>query len=297
MRPSPLTMLGIITCLRARALARDWAYHVWLLERTLNSMVAQTNREFKVIVVCHEIPHLPLLKGSMIDFLSVDFPPPVRTNDDMCVDKVLKLTAGIDSAIAAGCDYIMFADGDDLVSRRLSQFVAENNGKNGWYCGTQYIYRYGMRWVRKSTSRCMEAGPFIIIRSDLLRFALDPMYRGQRVNTLAAIGHTEYRKLLIAQGNPVEPLPFPGIVYILHEDATSQVPGLIGSDVSASLPKRSGLRRALGHLKRNAQKIPDLRPLTTAMRLEFTVPSADQIPAAYRNSSVTTATRVNVLKA
>lgn len=280
-------MLGIITCLRARALARDWTYHVWLLQRTLDSMVAQTNREFKVIVVCHEIPDLPLLKDPTIDFISVDFPPPARNNDDMCVDKVLKLTVGIDSAIAAGCDYITFVDGDDLISRRLSQFVAENNGKNGWYCGTQYIYRYGMRWVRKYNSPAMEAGPFIIIRSDLLRFAVDPFYRGQRVNTLAAIGHTEYRKLLIAQGNPVEPLPFPGIVYILHEDATSQVPGLIGSDVLASLPKRSRLRRALGHLKRDAKTIPNLRPLTTAMRLEFTVPYADQIPAKYKSFSAT----------
>src|SRR2546426_9381718 len=112
-------MLYIVTSFRARALARDWDHHVWLLERTLDSMLAQTDSDFRVVVVCHEIPAVQQRGHSKIKFLPVSFPPPERNNDDMCADKVLKLSAGIEWAIEAGCDYVMFTDADDLVNRNL----------------------------------------------------------------------------------------------------------------------------------------------------------------------------------
>ena len=179
-------MLGIVTCLRARALAQNWDLHVWLLQRTLKSMLAQTNNEFRVFVSCHDIPDLPETAHPKVHFLPLDIPLPQRNLDDMCVDKVLKLTAGTDLAIAEGCDYVMFADGDDLISRHVSELVATNRGKSGWYATVEYFHRYGGNWLRKYTLPVWQSGPSIIVRSDLLRFELDSRYRGERVNTLAA---------------------------------------------------------------------------------------------------------------
>ena len=87
-------MIAFVTSFRARALAQDWDYHVWLLERTILSMLAQSRGECHVLVACHEVPDIALARDPRVRFLSVKFDPPARNNDDMCVDKVLKLTAG-----------------------------------------------------------------------------------------------------------------------------------------------------------------------------------------------------------
>jgi len=117
-------MLTFIISMRARALSQDWGYHTWLLERTLDSILAQTNPEFDVVVVCHDIPEIPQAKHAAVHMLKVDFPLPRRENSDMTVDKVLKISRGVEWAIARGSDYVMYVDADDLVSRHLSEFVA-----------------------------------------------------------------------------------------------------------------------------------------------------------------------------
>src|SRR5438132_5315231 len=90
-RADAALMLAIITALRSRLLAKEWDYHVWLLQRTLDSILAQTNDAFVIAVVCHEKPRIPQAGHHRVHFLSVEFDPPQRNNDDMCVDKVLKL--------------------------------------------------------------------------------------------------------------------------------------------------------------------------------------------------------------
>lgn len=119
-------MLTFIVSMRARALSKDWALHTRLLQCTLNSILAQTHPAFDVVVVCHDVPDIPQARHSAVHTLSVDFPPPQRTNDDMCADKVLKISRGVEWAMARGSEYVMFVDADDLVSRRLSELNCES---------------------------------------------------------------------------------------------------------------------------------------------------------------------------
>src|SRR5882762_11214635 len=136
-------MIAFITSFRARALAQDWDHHVLLLERSVRSMLAQTRGEFYVVVACHEIPDTLLAQEPRVHFLPVNFSPPIRNNDDMCVDKVLKLSAGAAWARAQGCEYVVFNDADDLVSNRIAGFVADHRGENGWYCPCEMFYTHG----------------------------------------------------------------------------------------------------------------------------------------------------------
>jgi hypothetical protein len=294
-------MLAIITAFRSRLLARDWDYHVWLLQRTLDSILSQTNDQFVVAVVCHEIPSIP--HDPRVRFLPVDFPPPDRDNDDMCADKVLKLSVGAEWAVSKGCDYVMFTDADDLVSRRISEFVASNRGANGWYTPSEFYYAYGSRWVRRNLRPATASGPGVIARSGLLEFATWPSTgtwlrtileggesrfaqllarRSRRINTLAAVGLANFQKLMIAQGHPLEPLPFPSNVVINHVDSTSHVSGGIGTAVPERSTARPTLRARLGSLKRAGSKLPSVGPLTRALRNEFTIPAPEVIPRAYK---------------
>jgi hypothetical protein len=296
-------MLAIVTTLRSRLLARDWDYHVWLLQRTLESTLNQSNDSFIVAVVCHEVPNISHSNHSRIKFLPVDFPVPQRNNDDMCADKALKLSVGTEWAISCGCNYVMFADADDLLNRRIAEFVSAHSGANGWYTPTDYIYAYGSSWIRKYSRPPTFSGPVVIVRSDLLKFATVPFEghwlnltseggeknyvdllarRGRKVVTLAAAGLAHFKRLMELEGFPLAPLPMAATVIINHSDSTSHIAGGIGTAIPNDLAAPATMRRRLGRYRRLASTLPSIRPLTRALRDDFAIPEPKKIPAAYR---------------
>jgi hypothetical protein len=293
-------VLGIITSLKSRVVSEEWDYDVWLLQRTLDSILAQTSASFVVAVVCHEIPRISHAEHAKVRFLSVDFPPPPFVEPFfLSLDKVFKLSVGAEWAIRNGCDYVMFNDADDLVHRRMSEFVETHSGANGWYSPTEFAYAYGSRWIRKY-SFPVQPGPCVITRSSLLKFvkrhvaglsaqlllygwdAQDmKMLIGREFCILAAVGHTNYQKFMIAEGNPLARLPFPGNVMINHSGSSSTAPAQAGDALWATSQRRAGLRRRLGHVKRIAPHLLSVRPLTRALCDDFAIPRPNTIPVAY----------------
>ena len=287
-------MIGFVTSLRAPALARNWPHHVWLLERTIESMLAVD--EAGVVVVCHEVPATPLATHPRVTFLPLSIPVPPRINDDMCVDKVVKVSAGVRLARERGYRYVGICDADDLVSRRLGDLVRAQAGAPGWYAGRELIYAYGGRWLRRLDLPASAAGPLAIIRADLLESVRPPFSGawvdtlraggegayldklaalGAEVNPIIAAGHMHYRSLLAAQGHPLAPLPFDGHLMINHDDSLTTIGGGLGSYTRPSV-------RAL---IRNAHRwVPTLRPMKASLREEFSVPP--EIPAAQRGASL-----------
>lgn len=295
--------IAFCTSLRARSLARDWDYHVWLLEQTVRSMLAQTGCEVRVVVGCHDVPQA-LAGDPRLEFVSVACSPPARDNDDMCADKVLKLSVAAERALGLGCEYVVMNDADDLVTNRLGEFVARHRGQNGWYSGSEMFYTYGGRVYRWYDIPGQSAGPCVVLRADLLAFAAPPFSgawverirgggearylellqrHGLPVVTVAAVGLGHYRAFMHAEGRPLAPLPFPANLVINHHDSTATVSGGVGSyEASASRGRR--LRRALGRVRSTLRRLPTLRPMTPALRAEFSVPDDGRIPAAYKQS-------------
>lgn len=260
--------------MRARALSRNWDYHTWLLERTLDSILAQTNPDFDAVVVCHDVPNVRQGGNPKLFFETVDIPLPERSNDDMCRDKVLKISHGVKWAQARGSRHVMFVDADDLVSRRLSAFAAANPEGNGWYFHTGYIHRFGDWWLRTHVSHHLICGTCLIVRADLLGFDSSEFCRGARANTLANAGHAKYVTYLSTLGKPVHPLPFSGAVYILHDDSTSEVPSGIGYRLGGATQRRPFWHRILSSGRRTLKALPTIRPITAWLRAEYSLPYA-----------------------
>ncbi len=304
-------MLGIVTSLRARELAQDWAHHVWLLDRAVASMLAQDDCEVKVFVVCHEVPESEHLGDPRVRFESVRIAPPRRNNDEMCADKVVKLSEGARSAIDAGCDYVMVSDADDLLSRRVGGVVAAGNGEPGWYSPSELFYRYGDWRLRFYRLPPGQSGPCAIFRSDLLEFERvvhgSPWYRtlagdgaetyadalvslGRRVNPVLAAGHPEYRGIVRARGAELLPLPFSGNVVICHEDSTSRVPGGLGSSAPSRPEEIQSAHNPIRWLRRRMSGLRALRLLTRSTVHEFNIPRSNAIPSAYRKGGCVAST-------
>lgn len=300
--------LAIITTLRARSTASDWDHHVWLLQRTLDSLLALTDLEFSIIIVCHEVPDVPQLNHPRVQAITVNFAPPARINDEMCSDKALKLTAGIDWALREKPDYVMFIDADDLSSNRLGPFIRAHSGSDGWYGSVEYHYRYGGHWLWRRDLPASVSSAYIIVRANALCFAEGPVYtgrwfemiaargnehylqalrtRGPRVNTLAAVGHTDYVELLATENCLVKPLPFPANTVILHDDSTSSIPGGEGSRVDGHVRQHPEWRRKLSCCKQLIRRLPAMRYLTPELRAEFCIPVPETIPVAYREQGL-----------
>jgi hypothetical protein len=91
-------MLAFIVPIKSKRIAKSWDYVSRLFERTLRSLCAQTSREFKVIVVCHELPAITF-DHPAVSYIEADWePPPISEFNALLKDKGRKLAAGISAA-------------------------------------------------------------------------------------------------------------------------------------------------------------------------------------------------------
>ncbi len=79
-------MFFFITSLKHPLVTKSPALVYKLLDRTLSTINAQTNKNFRVIIVCHEIPKLSV-QYDFIDYVIVDFPPPAKNFSDLVCGK------------------------------------------------------------------------------------------------------------------------------------------------------------------------------------------------------------------
>jgi hypothetical protein len=262
----------------------------------VQSMLAQTMGDVRVVVACHDVPETPLAGDPRVSFVPLKVEVPVRDFDDMVADKVLKLSAAAQSARSRGCEFVVFNDADDLVSNRIGAFVAARPDGNGWYTTSQFFYTYGGRLMRRQCIEAPASGPCVIVRADLLTFERPPFTstwarmiadggeqryihflerHNVEVCVLAAVGIAHYRQFMADRGHPLQPLPFAGNVVINHKDSMSTAGGTHGYRVMSRL----------GSFKRSVRWLPTLRYMSPAVRAEFSIPRDADIPAVYHGGA------------
>jgi hypothetical protein len=228
------TLLTFVIPLRHPQNSPDWAALKGRLAETLRSIAAQDDGRWRAIVVANRGAELPELPSQCL-VKEVDFPPNplfVRGDHDLeafrdaCrLDKGRRVLAGIAAAGPNG--YIMVVDDDDFVSRRLTSFVAERAGENGWYVEKGYLWGDGGRFVYPYADFSSFCGTSHIVRADLYG-VLPGASTPEEAQIRRLFGsHVFIREHLAARGRPLAPLPFIGAVYrIGHAGAHSRSRGL-----------------------------------------------------------------------
>ncbi len=203
-------MLAFIVPIKSKRIAKSWDYVSRLFERTLRSLCAQTSREFKVIVVCHELPAITF-DHPAVSYIEADWePPPISEFNALLKDKGRKLAAGISAARRFAPTHAMGVDADDCVSNRLAGFVRENPDRHGWFFETGYLHRDGStRIFLKQRDFYHWCGTCAIVRFDWM--SADPAPDGGEP---VSFGGSSMRRKMIKRGIALDPLPFPGAVYI-----------------------------------------------------------------------------------
>ena len=243
-------MVTFIIPVKSAQVSGSWSQFSKLVERTLKSVTNQTSQNFKVVVVCHEIPEIDFVHPN-IEYIQVDFgvpqlkEAPKEKHDGMKEeDKSNKILAGVAHAEKYSSDYLMVVDADDCISNKLVAFIEQNTDKNevGWYINKGYFYREGDRIISLNRENFNTlCGTCIIVRPDYMNaiFKQDPhlLYVHQTME------FPDNAKLL--------KLPFAGAVYSMANGENHYMSGnQMNSLAGGAIFHWSNLKRIFRRLKR-----------------------------------------------
>jgi hypothetical protein len=258
-------VLLFIIPVKRRATSTSWVELSRLFDLTLRSVCAQTSPEFRVLVVCNERPDTTF-EHPNVDYLEVDFPSPGDEYGHKTEDRARRVVAGLLATRDLGATHMMSVDADDRVSRRIAEHVAAHPDRNGWFVDAGYEYVDGADRItfRPSGFNTM-CGTCNILRTSHLTLPdrLEPYEQMSGYDRFLS-GHPHAVPDLAAAGTPIEPLPFPGAVYVRDR---------VGESITMQEPMIATLRRNPRELVRGLKKralapFRD-RPLTDDLRAEF----------------------------
>ncbi|ARV59055.1 hypothetical protein BZZ01_10780 [Nostocales cyanobacterium HT-58-2] len=210
-------MLVFVIPLKSPQASKSWELVTKLFERCIKSVCNQTSSDYRVIVVCHERPRLEF-HHPHITYIQVDFPP-ANEPDAFCIghtDKGRKILKGLIHAQEFSPSHTMTVDADDCVSKHLAEFVNQNHNKPGWFISKGFKYQDESNFVYiKRRNFYKICGTSHILSYDLNKLPKNPEYNRGYGYYRFYIDHEKVRETLAKDGNVLEPLPFPGAVYIV----------------------------------------------------------------------------------
>ena len=196
----------------------QWAEVAVRFSQTLNSVLRQTDPDFRVFVAAHEVPDLPLLRDPRVDLEVLDKPKP-RDRDGARRDKKAKRRANFRRIAAHGDGYTVLLDADDLVSNQLVEFLRHFNAQHGYVFWGGYLYDPG----RQRVARFKGPTKFSNICGSCaaVRFKPDD-YRGDSGGYATRFfgapgGHPAWEQTAYREGRPLSPVMRPLVAYVIRD--------------------------------------------------------------------------------
>jgi hypothetical protein len=231
-------MLGFVVPVKPKAVSRDWTYDNLLLERTAKSICAQTDQDFRLMIVYNDLPeinfahpninfvHYPYSYVAVDEIEDLDYVLKYysRTYAEKMMDKGKKIHYGCKIGIDAGCQYLMGVDSDDLISNKLAEFVNKNSGNNpaGWRIKKGFIYEENAKILVKKYDIQNINGGTHIIRKDLITIPDFSTNIFWNYNLFEAHGYT-YSRIKDFHHELLQDYPLFGIIYIVHKNNYSNI--------------------------------------------------------------------------
>lgn len=209
---------------RPRASTDNWDLAVDLLSATLNSLLAQTCDQYRVLVCGHEKPDLEQLRSDRVRFIHASHP--VSTDRQLARrDKQKKRSILADVVRRAGGGFLMPVDSDDLVHRDLVKFAVEENDPFGYLVSQGYIlddgmasmYRYPAIGSREFFQTCGTCAMFRVAPSDLPVVDQQGVVVNQKDCLYRKLkAHHQWNEVMEREGRPLRYIPFEAVVHRIN---------------------------------------------------------------------------------
>jgi hypothetical protein len=243
-------MLYFIVPLKGRSASRDWERVSRLCRRTLASLYQQTSPQFRILLVCTDLP-AGLTSHAGLEVIQDRFPAPAPNKQAQIADKAAKVRRGLMAVRERGGGFVMGVDADDLVHHGLAALAAAYPQSPGWMIRSGYSYDEGSRWLERHDDFHLRCGTSHIIRLAPEELPDNPAGPAESCFVLRH-GHHAIAAYLAGIGRPLGVVPFPGAIYVKMTGENNTGPNL----------SRLGLRATISKALRT-------RPVTPGIRKNF----------------------------
>ncbi len=207
--------------LRSRQTARDWDRVGRLFEATLNSVLAQSDPDFSVIVACHERPAATGFADPRV--VTIELPPmPIVSSAEQMKDKRLKHMCIAAALRRMGGGFLMFVDADDLVSNRIVAHVRRHPDPHGYIVDAGYEYDLATGLVRTAPRFDRLCGSCAVFNYSLPDLPETP-HSTAPCRFTSFSNHSHWRDIAKAEGRPLAPLPFRAVVFVRNNGENHSV--------------------------------------------------------------------------
>jgi hypothetical protein len=214
--------------------SQNWQLDSLYLSNTINALLLQTNSFFKIFVVQHDLPSLPVRNSKVVyltfpkdycEYPSIqDGPEQLKGNSylkekdvEYLFDQGRKQMYGASIAAENNFDYVMCVDGDDIISKNLVNYVLQNEqGTNiGWFVNKGYFFiKEKNIYLRRSNGMNLYNGSTHIVRKNYIPpFDINDL-RFCSVNFFASHAYLVTR-LKYQFNQTLKPLPFYATIYVV----------------------------------------------------------------------------------
>ncbi|WP_296046306.1 hypothetical protein [uncultured Alteromonas sp.] len=257
-------MFVFVCPIRHPASSNDYASVLTFLNNTIQSLNSQyTDRPYKIIVVCNEMPPAPeSFKNT--EFVEVDFPPPDMNKGTQVPlelvkdDKGCKISIGLLYAKRFAPDYAFVIDGDDWFNIDTIEHVYKSEPGDLFYANSGYVVNLAEKTVLKKFGLCRYCGSVYIYRfSTLMTLSgLSQLEYSQEVSkeviyqVVAPVflkqilgNHRHQLHTFRSEGLRIQELSIPVVAWILNtgENHSAQNPGKHGLPLSQEFLKQFGV--------------------------------------------------------
>lgn len=201
--------------LRSKKVSKSWDNVTECFNRTLWSVYNQIDKDFKIIVACHEIPTLNKEYDERVEFIQVDSLIP-KNKDEMMIDKGHKIHTIAMRIRKLGGGFTMMVDADDLISNRISKYVNENQNENGFVSSNGYYYHMGNKYLKKGHKFPNGSSTIVKYSIDDLPnkyYEVDVVSQNSNPHIIRK-HHGDIPKICKENGRTLKKLPFIASVYV-----------------------------------------------------------------------------------
>ncbi len=201
-------MLTFIVPLKPRRFANDWDRVVADLDATLQSILRQTDPDFRIVVAYEDLPQVRT-RDPRIVFLHVPGPRSLERPGE--ADKLWRVTAAAAWLREEGGGAVMVVDADDWVSRRVAELVNAHPEVDAWVAGWGWERDARTARMRPQLRFWKLCGSCVVMR--LRPEDLPEAPRMDFDGSLLGSRHDDWPGILRRMGRRVKRFPFAPAVY------------------------------------------------------------------------------------
>ncbi|HEX8546941.1 MAG TPA: glycosyltransferase family A protein [Cytophagaceae bacterium] len=216
--------LGIVIPLKSKRVSDNWNLTSKLLDETLTSLRNQSLQNFKVIIVCHELPDISAENKNIAQFLQCDFE--LRSHKpgqeithykqiDYILDKNRKISYGLEAIQSRDIEYFMVLDADDLVHKDFVKYIMDTKDPNGYIVHLGYQYYTDLEKVVDRNDIDKICGSSTVLHESLVPIPSKITDESMTIIPWCFLCHSHMETHYSETKRLLHEIPFPSVLYKL----------------------------------------------------------------------------------